>query len=132
MTRRRLGIASLAAAIGLLPIVLAGCGGGGEEAAPPAETPPAETPPAETKVTGGDAAAGADVWASAGCESCHTLAAANATGTAGPNLDELKPSFDAVVAQVTNGGGGMPAFKDVLDEQQIKDLAAYVVQSTSG
>ena len=28
----------------------------------------------------------------------------------GPNLDELQPSFDAVVGQVTDGGGGMPAF----------------------
>jgi mono/diheme cytochrome c family protein len=50
----------------------------------------------------------------------------------GPNLDELKPSFDAVVSQVTNGGGGMPAFADQLSEQEINDLAAYVTESTSG
>ena len=29
-------------------------------------------------------------------------------------------------AQVTNGGGGMPAFKDTLTQQQINDVAAYV------
>jgi mono/diheme cytochrome c family protein len=137
MTRRRLGIATLTAAIALLPISLAGCGGGGEEAAPPAEPPPAEPPPAEpapaeTGAAGGDAAAGAAVWESAGCANCHTLGAAGASGTVGPNLDELKPSFDAVVSQVTNGGGGMPAFADQLSEQEINDLAAYVTESTSG
>jgi mono/diheme cytochrome c family protein len=72
------------------------------------------------------------VWASAGCGSCHALAAAGAEGSVGPNLDELKPDFDSIVAQVTNGGGGMPAFSDSLSEAEIADVAAYVVQSTSG
>ena len=31
-------------------------------------------------------------------------------------------------AQVTDGGGGMPAFKDTLTQQQIDDVAAYVSQ----
>jgi mono/diheme cytochrome c family protein len=134
MTRRRLCLASLAAAFALLPVALAGCGGGGEEAAPPAEPAPAEPAPAEPAPAepGGDAAAGAEIWASAGCASCHVLAAAEATGTVGPNLDELKPSFDATVEQVTNGGGGMPAFADQLSEQEIEDLAQYIVESTSG
>jgi hypothetical protein len=29
---------------------------------------------------------------------------------------------------VTNGGGGMPAFKDNLTQKQIRDVAAYVTQ----
>jgi mono/diheme cytochrome c family protein len=29
---------------------------------------------------------------------------------------------------VTNGGGGMPAFKGTLSEEEIEDVAAYVVQ----
>jgi mono/diheme cytochrome c family protein len=33
-----------------------------------------------------------------------------------------------VVAQVQDGGGGMPAFKGTLTEQQIKDVATYVSQ----
>ena len=69
---------------------------------------------------------GAEVFASAGCTGCHTLADAGTSGTIGPDLDALKPSYDAVHAQVTNGGGGMPAFKDTLSEQQINDVAAYV------
>jgi mono/diheme cytochrome c family protein len=32
------------------------------------------------------------------------------------------------VTQVTNGGGGMPAFKGTLTEQQISNVAAYVAQ----
>jgi len=95
----------------------------------PTETTPTETTPTETTPAGGaegDATAGKEVFATAGCGSCHTLADAGATATVGPNLDEAKPSADRVVERVTNGQGVMPPFKDQLDEQQIKDVAAYV------
>ena len=96
---------------------------GGETTAPPTET----TEPA------GDATAGKEIFlGTAGCSSCHTLADAGSTGTVGPNLDALKPPYDAVVAQVTNGGGGMPPFGDTLSEQQIQDVAAYVSSATQG
>ena len=80
----------------------------------------------------GDATKGSAVFASAGCGSCHTLAAAHATGTVGPNLDSLKPNYRAVTAQVTNGGASMPSFKGTLKTQQIADVSAYVVKSTGG
>ena len=32
------------------------------------------------------------------------------------------------IAQVTNGGGGMPAFGDQLTKQQISDVAAFVTE----
>ena len=80
----------------------------------------------------GDAAAGEAVFASAGCGGCHALEAAGASGTVGPNLDESKPPADLVVERVTNGMGAMPAFGEQLDEQQIQDVAAYVVESTQG
>jgi mono/diheme cytochrome c family protein len=73
-----------------------------------------------------DAAAGAKVFASAGCGSCHTLAAARSSGQVGPNLDDVQPGYDVVVAKVTDGGGGMPAFGGQLSEQQIRDVAAFV------
>ncbi|RDI74824.1 cbb3-type Cytochrome C oxidase subunit III [Gaiella occulta] len=95
----------------------------------PAETTPAETTPAETAPAAGgagDAAAGKQVFASAGCGGCHTLAGAGSNGTVGPNLDQAKPAYDLVVTRVTNGRGAMPPFKGQLDEQQIKDVAAYV------
>jgi mono/diheme cytochrome c family protein len=77
----------------------------------------------------GDAAAGATVYQSAGCGGCHTLAAAGSTGAVGPNLDDLKPSYDAVMQQVTNGGGGMPAFSGSLSADDIKNVSAYVSQN---
>jgi alcohol dehydrogenase (cytochrome c) len=60
------------------------------------------------------------------CASCHTLAAAGSTGTVGPNLDQLKPSDAVVVKQVTNGGGGMPAFGSSLSKAQIQAVALFV------
>ena len=60
------------------------------------------------------------------CASCHTLAAAGSTGTVGPNLDQLKPSDSVVVKQVTNGGGGMPAFGSSLSKSQIQSVALFV------
>ena len=60
------------------------------------------------------------------CASCHTLKDAGATGTIGPNLDQLKPSFAIAQNQVIHGGGVMPAFKGVLTDAQIKAVAKYV------
>jgi mono/diheme cytochrome c family protein len=78
----------------------------------------------------GDPVAGKAVFASAGCGACHTLKAAGATGTVGPNLDQLKPPYDRVLHQVQVGGGPMPAFKNTLSAKQIQDVAAFVVAST--
>jgi cytochrome c6 len=100
-----------------------------EESAPGEETEPTGTEPTQPPPTeaAGDPAAGKEVFlGTAGCASCHTLADAGSTGAIGPNLDAVKPSDEKVVAQVTNGGGGMPAFGDTLTEQQIEDVAAYV------
>jgi cytochrome c6 len=79
---------------------------------------------------GGDAAAGESVFASAGCGGCHVLEAAGTSGSVGPNLDESQPDFELAVDRVTNGSGAMPSFSDRLSEQQIRDVAAYVVEST--
>jgi cbb3-type cytochrome c oxidase subunit III len=66
---------------------------------------------------------------SAECSSCHTLKAAGATGTVGPNLDQLKPNLARVQRQVTNGGAVMPAFKGKLTAQQIAAVAKFVSSS---
>jgi cbb3-type cytochrome c oxidase subunit III len=60
------------------------------------------------------------------CASCHTLEDARATGTVGPNLDQLKPPLAVAQKQVTNGGNVMPAFKGVLTKAQIDAVAKYV------
>jgi outer membrane protein assembly factor BamB len=83
----------------------------------------------ETTEAGGGAsselAAGEETF-DTNCSSCHTLAAAGTNGNVGPNLDELKPSDSLVEKQVTNGGGGMPAFGSSLSKEEIKNVATFV------
>ena len=114
LVRRALVLAVVATA---LATAVAGCGGDGD-------TTEVST---TTSTTGsGDAAAGKEVFASAGCGGCHTFSAAGSSGSVGPNLDDASPSHDHVVTQVTEGGGAMPSFRDELTDQQIQDVAAFV------
>ena len=123
----------------LLAAALAGCGGGGgdssttsDSSSPPAtQTQPAQTQ-AKTQTRTTPAAKGPDgakVFASAGCAGCHTLAAANASGNVGPNLDDLQPDFATVQHQVENGGGGMPSFSGDLSQPEIDAVARYVSEN---
>jgi mono/diheme cytochrome c family protein len=72
---------------------------------------------------------GAAIFKGAGCAGCHTLSAAGANGTTGPNLDQLKPSAAVVAHQVMVGGGLMPAFQGKLSAAQIQAVANYVSSS---
>ena len=116
-----------------LPLLAIACGG--EETVSPApETvegtlPEVTTEEAPASTVEGDAAAGEEVFASAGCGGCHTLSAAGTNGNVGPNLDEAQPAEEAVATIVTQGRGAMPSFADQLDEQQIADVAAYVSEN---
>jgi len=131
---RRLAPIAISAALLLVVLVLGGCGG--TTVKPEAETVvgslPQTTTQAGPKLPEGDAGAGKGVFASAGCGGCHTLQAANASGTVGPNLDDLKPELAAIQEQVINGGGGMPPFKGTLTQKEIRDVAAYVTKLTGG
>jgi mono/diheme cytochrome c family protein len=113
-------VAAYVAAVAGLPVV-----GGGSETG-------GETTTGEDGGGGGGEDEGEGIFASNGCGSCHTLEAAGASGTIGPNLDDTKPSHDLVVDRVTNGAGAMPAFGDSLTEEQIAAVADYVVASTGG
>jgi mono/diheme cytochrome c family protein len=120
-----------------LAVVLAGCGAEGVVSPTPVTVvgklptaaPDPITPAFKLK---GNPAAGASIFQKAGCTGCHTLAAAHATGTVGPNLDQVKPSYRRATARVTLGKGVMPSFKSQLTTQQIADVASYVVKSTGG
>lgn len=70
----------------------------------------------------GDAAAGADVYAS-NCAGCH---GANGEGGSGPALaDEVPEKSDAdLEGIITNGTGSMPGFE--LEDQEMADLIAYL------
>jgi len=120
--------------------VVAGCGGG-EEASPAPETVEG-TLPTESGGGGagggggggggeGDAAAGKEVFTSGGCGSCHTFADAGTSGNVGPNLDESTVDFAAAEEQIRAGGGGMPAFEGQLSDEEIANVAAYVVETRS-
>ena len=98
----------------------------------PTETGETETGETETGGTSGDAAAGEAVFASAGCGGCHTLEAAGSSGNVGPNLDESQPDAELVEDRVRNGAGAMPAYEGQLDDEEIANVVAYVVESTQG
>lgn len=65
------------------------------------------------------------------CATCHTLAHAQATGTVGPNLDELRPDASRVEQAIRNGVGQMPAFAALSDEQ-VRALSLYVARAADG
>jgi quinohemoprotein ethanol dehydrogenase len=81
--------------------------------------------PASTTPTAGSAAAGSSVFAD-NCSTCHGPTGRGGNG--GPDLTSIPSAKnpERVVAQVTNGGGGMPPFKGTLTERQIRDVATYV------
>jgi len=120
-----------------LAVLLAGCGSRGVTTPAPETVigslpKAAEEPATPAFKLKGDPTAGAKIFQSAGCVGCHTLAAAHATGTVGPNLDQAKPDYRKATARVTLGKGAMPSFKSQLSTQEIANVASYVVKSTGG
>jgi mono/diheme cytochrome c family protein len=121
----------------VVSFLAAGCGSQGVTAPAPrtviGSLPKPQLEPATPafKLTG-NPTAGAAIFQKSGCISCHTLAAAHSTGTVGPNLDQAKPDYRLATARVTLGKGVMPSFKGQLSDQQIADVASYVVKSSGG
>jgi mono/diheme cytochrome c family protein len=66
------------------------------------------------------------LFTAAGCSGCHTFSKAGSTGTVGPNLDQIHPTLQKAITQITNGGAIMPPFKDRLSKNQIEILAKFV------
>lgn len=93
---------------------------------------------------GGDPAAGRQLFTATGCDTCHTLQDAGATAEVGPNLDESLQGDDAALIQqsivepdavVTEGYSAdlMPEnYGEQLSEEDLANLAAYLVQATGG
>jgi mono/diheme cytochrome c family protein len=98
---------------------------------------PGAAPP---KAPGGP---GAQVFANNGCGGCHTLAAANAGGQVGPNLDEELPGQSAAMveksivdpnAEIVQGfpANVMPAnYGQTLSPKELEDLVQYLLDSTA-
>lgn len=134
---RRSTIALAALLLAAFALAVAACGGEEVTATPetiegeiPTQTDGGEDLPA-LELTG-DPANGESVFASNGCGGCHVLSAAGAAGNVGPNLDESMPSYELVVQRVTLGQGGMPAYGEQLDPQEIADVSQYVADSAGG
>jgi cytochrome c551 len=106
-----------------------------EEAEEEAEGSEEEEPVGESEgnkeASGGDAAAGASVFAEH-CAGCHGEDGHGGPG--GPDLTTmpLAQTESGAVQQVTNGGGGMPPFGEELSKEEISDVAAFVVQDVVG
>jgi alcohol dehydrogenase (cytochrome c) len=82
----------------------------------------------DVKANAGD---GKQVFAD-NCSTCH--GADGKGGNGGPDLTSIPDAkqMAKVVKQVTEGGGGMPAFKGQLNDQQIANVSAFVVQTING
>ena len=73
----------------------------------------------------GDATAGQALY-EANCASCHGT---DGTGGSGPNLVHEQPDASEVIQLVYYGEDEMPAFSDSLEDQEIADITAYVVET---
>ena len=75
---------------------------------------------------------GRTLFKSSGCDNCHTLADAGATGRVGPALDgDTNLDTSMVINRVTNGQGAMPSFGGQISDADIATIAAYVVKVAS-
>jgi cytochrome c oxidase subunit II len=103
-------------------------GGGGEQGG------------GEEQAGGGGGAEGEAVFASAGCGSCHTLAAANATGTVGPDLGKIPNASAAFIrksivdpnARIADGFSAdvMPGdFGEELSAAELDALVEYLLEA---
>jgi mono/diheme cytochrome c family protein len=74
--------------------------------------------------------AGREKFAKA-CQQCHTLAATNATGRVGPNLDVIRPpkelTVDAILKGRARGRGQMPSLLFTgRDAEEVAEFVAAV------
>lgn len=124
-------------ALVLASLAIAACGGSSDDSdtTTPSSGDTGTTVQQEQNATGGEGAAegggaeaGKSVFA-ANCASCHTLAAADATGSVGPDLDQVKPSLDKIKQMVEEGGGAMPAFAGQLSDDEITDVSEFVADN---
>ena len=119
-----------AACCALIGLFLSGwTPGSSRQAASPAltRTPPA-TPPAASSPP--PRVATADLFAE-NCGVCHTLRPPGTTGTAGPNLNRLRPSAARVLAAIRNGGRGsglMPP--GILTGRDAERVALFVARAS--
>lgn len=132
-------IGDLGASPGTETVYVSNAANEGEEAGAE-ESTEAAAPEPEGATAGSP---GAQLFASAGCGSCHTLAAAGTSGETGPNLDEfLAPDDDTAGVEVmivepnSELAEGYPPnvmpqnYGQTFSKEEIHQLAEYLVETT--
>ena len=99
------------------------------EAAGTSRTPETSTAPAATGAGAVDKAVVA--LFSSTCGGCHTLAVAGTTGNVGPNLDDLMPTKEQVLAAIENGGVGSGQMPPGLLTGNVAEQVAELVSSSA-
>ncbi|MDG0792905.1 cytochrome c [Cohnella ginsengisoli] len=114
--------AAIAATAALLAMTTAACGKSNNNAS---TTPPSSEAPASPGGTTTASGEDAETIYKAQCIACH---AADLSGGVGPNLTNVgaRLSADEISTRIHNGGGGMPAFKGTLTDDQINTLVNWL------
>jgi cytochrome c oxidase subunit 2 len=123
--------------------VLATPSNGGEPPEATEETAAAEEEGSGAAGGSAQAEGGAQVFANTGCGSCHTLAAANSTGTVGPNLNEYLAPDDNQAgieemivdpnAEIAEGYSAnvMPAeYGQALTKPELEQLVHFLIENS--
>tara|TARA_B110000008_G_C16449550_1_gene355357 strand:+ start:55 stop:366 length:312 start_codon:yes stop_codon:yes gene_type:complete len=75
---------------------------------------------------------GKEIFLNAGnCATCHSLKDAGSNAMVGPNLNQIRPDIGRVKNAVLNGIGVMPAYQDILSNEEIDAVSHYVYESTN-
>ena len=99
--------------------------GENDEMAPQAEA--GET--GATELTAEQVDASRETFNNFSCSACHTLSDAGASGQIGPSLDgSTSIDHEYIVNIVVNGQGAMPGFGGQIPDEEIDQLASYIMQ----
>ena len=79
-----------------------------------------------------DVAATRALFASQQCAVCHGPTGEGGTGANLKTGLPMQRSLEQIEAQIKNGSGVMPGFKDKLSEEQIQELAKFVYKEIQG
>lgn len=64
------------------------------------------------------------------CSTCHTLRDAGPGKMVGPDLDKHPVDHAKVLRALQQGVGAMPTQRGILSEQEMSDIATYVVEAS--
>jgi mono/diheme cytochrome c family protein len=80
----------------------------------------------DTSANGRQPMSGAELFEQTGCSHCHGPQGVG--GGKGPDLSEVgkRLKADAIAHQIHDGGKSMPAFGEVLSDEQIHSLVEYL------